>query len=197
MSRAPCAAQVERQHEPCVPPSRDMMQTRGCRNPHPLRRCHPPPYPSSLPLSRHLPAIALHFVFFFARAGKTTKVSKGEVRKAEVSVQAMGLLRWIGLGGKGDATQSDSMSRAAAGGDSFPGSNSQQDLLKMRVHKQLASQYLNELAQKISEKCFERCYKADTSTIDTAEGACSALCADRYLDTFNEVRRTLVSRNRR
>ena len=117
--------------------------------------------------------------------------------KAEVTVQAMGLLGWIGLGGKGDATQSDSMSRAAAGGDSFPGSNSQQDLLKMRVHKQLASQYLNELAQKISEKCFERCYKADTSTIDTAEGACSALCADRYLDTFNEVRRTLVSRNRR
>ena len=121
----------------------------------------------------------------------------GGGRKAVVAVQAMGLLGWIGLGGKGDAAQSDSMSRAAAGGDSFPGSNSQQDLLKMRVHKQLASQYLNELAQKISEKCFERCYKADTSTIDTAEGACSALCADRYLDTFNEVRRTLVSRNRR
>jgi len=34
----------------------------------------------------------------------------------------------------------------------------QADLLKAKVHKQLASQYLNDLAEKITKKCFERCY---------------------------------------
>jgi len=39
----------------------------------------------------------------------------------------------------------------------------QAELLKAKVHKQLASQYLNELAEKITKKCFDKCYIAGTS----------------------------------
>ena len=65
------------------------------------------------------------------------------------------------------------------------------------MHKQLASQYLNDLAEKITNKCFQRCYVVGKANIDTDEASCTALCTDRYLDTFNEVRKSLVTRNRR
>ena len=45
----------------------------------------------------------------------------------------------------------------------------QTDLLKAKVHKELASQYQADLVDKILRKCFDKCYVAGKASIDTGD----------------------------
>eukprot|EP00287_Rhodomonas_sp_CCMP768_P023979 CAMPEP_0202836198 /NCGR_PEP_ID=MMETSP1389-20130828/40225_1 /ASSEMBLY_ACC=CAM_ASM_000865 /TAXON_ID=302021 /ORGANISM="Rhodomonas sp., Strain CCMP768" /LENGTH=106 /DNA_ID=CAMNT_0049511913 /DNA_START=63 /DNA_END=383 /DNA_ORIENTATION=- len=106
----------------------------------------------------------------------------------------MGWLSWIpGLGGgpkevdtSGELTPEQHVARATL---------SQADKMKQVYQKQLASKYLNDLASTVTDKCFLKC--AQDGMLDTSDQGCSAMCCDRYLDTFELVRRTLQTRNRR
>ena len=72
---------------------------------------------------------------------------------------------------------------------------SQADKMKAVYQKQLASKYLNDLASMVTNKCFLKC--SQEGAMDTSEDGCTAMCCDRYLDSFELVRRTLQTRNRR
>mmetsp|Transcript_24778 Transcript_24778/g.55950 ORF Transcript_24778/g.55950 Transcript_24778/m.55950 type:complete len:101 (-) Transcript_24778:140-442(-) len=100
----------------------------------------------------------------------------------------MGMLSWVGLGGKKSGDNELLSDDAGNGG-------SQADKVKQVYQKHLASKYLNELASQISFKCFMKC--SNESAMNTSEDGCTALCCDRYLDTINFVRQVMSTRNSR
>mmetsp|Transcript_26676 Transcript_26676/g.41752 ORF Transcript_26676/g.41752 Transcript_26676/m.41752 type:complete len:106 (-) Transcript_26676:1002-1319(-) len=105
----------------------------------------------------------------------------------------MGLLSWVGLGGSGEEVSSKSSDFTDE--QRHVAQLTKTDKLKEVYQKQLASRFLNDLASQITKKCFEKC--SAEGKMDTAEGGCTAMCCDRYLDSFELVRRTLQTRSRR
>jgi import inner membrane translocase subunit TIM13 len=74
----------------------------------------------------------------------------------------------------------------------------QVDLLKSSVEKQLKAKYMSELVSSITHKCFAKCIDVhNKQPLDRSEGSCLALCCDRYLDSFNMVLHTVMTRSQR
>ena len=58
------------------------------------------------------------------------------------------------------------------------------DEAKTQVQGQLAAQYIQDVMQKITDKCFTRCVIKPGARLDDTEKMCTAKCMDRYLDAM-------------
>ncbi|KOO52918.1 mitochondrial import inner membrane translocase subunit tim13 [Chrysochromulina tobinii] len=65
---------------------------------------------------------------------------------------------------------------------------------KLQVQGQLAAQYIQEVMQKITDKCFERCVTRPGAKLDDSEKLCTAKCMDRYLDSMTLVSQAWAAR---
>ena len=64
----------------------------------------------------------------------------------------------------------------------------------MQVQGQLAAQYIQDVMQKITDKCFVRCVSRPGAKLDDSEKLCTAKCMDRYLDAMALVSQTWAAR---
>ena len=65
---------------------------------------------------------------------------------------------------------------------------------KMQVQGQLAAQYIQDVMQKITDKCFVRCVARPGAKLDDSEKMCTAKCMDRYLDAMALVSQAWAAR---
>ena len=65
---------------------------------------------------------------------------------------------------------------------------------KMQVQGQLAAQYIQDVMQKITDKCFTRCVAKPGARLDDSEKICTAKCMDRYLDAMALVSQAWAAR---
>ena len=65
---------------------------------------------------------------------------------------------------------------------------------KMQVQGQLAAQYIQEVMQKTTDKCFTRCVVKPGARLDDSEKLCLAICMDRYLDAMALVSQAWAAR---
>mmetsp|Transcript_13368 Transcript_13368/g.39085 ORF Transcript_13368/g.39085 Transcript_13368/m.39085 type:complete len:92 (+) Transcript_13368:85-360(+) len=65
---------------------------------------------------------------------------------------------------------------------------------KMQVQGQMAAQYIQEVMQVITSKCFTKCVTRPGPKLDDSEKICTAKCMDRYLDAMAIVSQTWASR---
>uniref|UniRef100_A0A3B4XAK1 Mitochondrial import inner membrane translocase subunit n=1 Tax=Seriola lalandi dorsalis TaxID=1841481 RepID=A0A3B4XAK1_SERLL len=63
---------------------------------------------------------------------------------------------------------------------------------KMQVQGQMAAQYIQEVMQVITSKCFTKCVTRPGPKLDDSEKICTAKCMDRYLDAMAIVSQTWV-----
>ena len=68
------------------------------------------------------------------------------------------------------------------------------DNAKMQVQGQLAAQYIQDVMQKITDKCFTRCVVKPSTRLDDSEKMCTAKCMDRYLDAMALVSQAWAAR---
>ncbi|KAI9557612.1 mitochondrial import inner membrane translocase subunit Tim13 [Daphnia magna] len=82
--------------------------------------------------------------------------------------------------------------------DSLPSTGrmtgAQREELIEQVKQQIAIATAQELLTKISEKCFKKCIIKPSSSLDSSEQKCIAMCMDRYMDSWNLVSKTYSSR---
>lgn len=64
----------------------------------------------------------------------------------------------------------------------------------MQVQGQLAAQYIQDVMQKITDKCFVRCVTRPGAKLDDSEKMCTAKCMDRYLDAMALVSQAWAAR---
>uniref|UniRef100_A0A7S3TKN1 Mitochondrial import inner membrane translocase subunit n=1 Tax=Strombidinopsis acuminata TaxID=141414 RepID=A0A7S3TKN1_9SPIT len=65
---------------------------------------------------------------------------------------------------------------------------------KMQVQGQMAAQYIQEVMQVITTKCFAKCVTRPGPKLDDSEKICTAKCMDRYLDAMAIVSQTWAAR---
>lgn len=70
----------------------------------------------------------------------------------------------------------------------------QREELIGQVKQQLAVANAQELLTKMSEKCFKKCVYKPSSSLDSTEQKCIAMCMDRYMDSWNLVSKTYSTR---
>lgn len=70
----------------------------------------------------------------------------------------------------------------------------QREELIGQVKQQLAVANAQELLTKMSEKCFKKCVVKPSSSLDSSEQKCIAMCMDRYMDSWNLVSKTYSTR---
>jgi len=68
------------------------------------------------------------------------------------------------------------------------------DSAKMQVQGQMAAQYIQEVMQKITDKCFHKCVTKPGPKLDDSEKVCMAKCMDRYLDSMAIVSQAWAAR---
>jgi import inner membrane translocase subunit TIM13 len=68
------------------------------------------------------------------------------------------------------------------------------DTAKQQVQGQMAAQYIQEVMQKITDKCFLKCVTKPGAKLDDSEKVCLAKCMDRYLDAMALVSQTWAAR---
>ncbi|KAF9917191.1 hypothetical protein BX616_001671 [Lobosporangium transversale] len=66
-----------------------------------------------------------------------------------------------------------------------------------QVRSELALANAQELINKINEKCFARCVLKPSTKLDNSEQNCLSNCMDRYMEAWNIVSRTYISRVQR
>ena len=65
---------------------------------------------------------------------------------------------------------------------------------KMQVQGQLAAQYIQDVMQKTTDKCFHLCITRPGARLDDSEKMCMAKCMDRYLDAMALVSQAWAAR---
>lgn len=63
-----------------------------------------------------------------------------------------------------------------------------------QVRNELALANAQELINKINEKCFSKCVTKPGYLLDKSEQTCLAKCMDRYMDAWNIVSKSYISR---
>ena len=58
----------------------------------------------------------------------------------------------------------------------------------------MAAQYIQEVMQTITGKCFHKCVTRPGVKLDDSEKICMAKCMDRYLDAMSIVSQTWAAR---
>ncbi|KAL0078552.1 Tim10/DDP family zinc finger-domain-containing protein [Phycomyces blakesleeanus] len=79
------------------------------------------------------------------------------------------------------------------GGDS---SSKKQEVMD-QVRSELALANAQELINKINEKCYLKCVPKPGARLESSEQACLSKCMDRYMEAWNVVSRSYVSRLQR
>jgi len=67
---------------------------------------------------------------------------------------------------------------------------------KAQVQGQLAAQYIQDVMQKVTDKCFTLCVTRPGAKLDDSEKLCTAKCMDRYLDAMSIVSQAWAARAR-
>lgn len=63
-----------------------------------------------------------------------------------------------------------------------------------QVRQELASAHLQELVNKMTDKCYKVCQPSGRDELSYKEKACLSNCSDRFLEAFDIVSRTYVQR---
>lgn len=66
--------------------------------------------------------------------------------------------------------------------------------LKKNIKAEVAAALWNELIDEMSEKCFNICLKKPGVSLDSYEQRCLSNCMDRFIDSYNTITRTFMSR---
>jgi mitochondrial import inner membrane translocase subunit TIM13 len=66
--------------------------------------------------------------------------------------------------------------------------------LMSSVKQQLAIAKAQELLEKINDKCFKMCLSKPGSSLSSSDQKCLTNCMDRYLDAWNAVSKTYMTR---
>jgi import inner membrane translocase subunit TIM13 len=66
---------------------------------------------------------------------------------------------------------------------------------KRKVQNELAAAALQDLFQKITDKCYVKCVAKPSPKLDNNDQTCLAKCMDRYLDTMTVVSQTMATRS--
>jgi len=65
------------------------------------------------------------------------------------------------------------------------------------VRQELALANAQELMNKASERCFTKCITKPGTSLSSSEETCLSRCFERYLEAFNIVSQTYITRVRR
>mmetsp|Transcript_5494 Transcript_5494/g.12128 ORF Transcript_5494/g.12128 Transcript_5494/m.12128 type:complete len:86 (+) Transcript_5494:10-267(+) len=68
---------------------------------------------------------------------------------------------------------------------------------KSQYTRELQTQRINEIVQKMTSSCFTKCVKKPGTKLDRGEQTCLARCVDRYLDSMVITRDTMGQRGAR
>ncbi|KAF8338005.1 Tim10/DDP family zinc finger-domain-containing protein [Cantharellus anzutake] len=84
-------------------------------------------------------------------------------------------------------------------GSNAPGSGTPDQAMRKQqlmdqVRREMQTQHAQALMEKINDKCFQKCITKPGDSLSTWEQGCLGNCMDRYMDAFNIVSRTYVSR---
>ncbi|TFL04007.1 Tim10/DDP family zinc finger-domain-containing protein [Pterulicium gracile] len=71
---------------------------------------------------------------------------------------------------------------------------SKKEMLMDSVRREIALQNAQELMNKANEKCFERCITKPGTALSGSEQTCLSRCLDRYMEAFNIVSKTYITR---
>jgi len=63
-----------------------------------------------------------------------------------------------------------------------------------QLRQQVQTQMMQELMNKMTEKCFKVCTGKKGEHLDSSESQCVVHCMDRYMETMQVVNQSLVSR---
>ncbi|EMD33297.1 hypothetical protein CERSUDRAFT_160179 [Gelatoporia subvermispora B] len=72
--------------------------------------------------------------------------------------------------------------------------NARKEAIMESVRQQMALDNVQELLNKMNEKCFLKCVTKPSTSLSSSEETCLERCLHRYMETFNIVSRTYVSR---
>jgi len=73
-------------------------------------------------------------------------------------------------------------------------SPAQKEEIMQTVQQQVALANMQELLQKVTDKCFKKCITSPGSSMGSSDQKCVAMCMDRYMDSFNLVSRAYTKR---
>ncbi|KAI8374630.1 Tim10/DDP family zinc finger-domain-containing protein [Radiomyces spectabilis] len=90
---------------------------------------------------------------------------------------------------------SDYSSQYNLGGDAGL-SNKKQEVMD-QVRSELALANAQELINKINEKCYLKCVPKPGARLESGEQQCLSKCMDRYMEAWNVISRSYVSRLQR
>mmetsp|Transcript_3378 Transcript_3378/g.4975 ORF Transcript_3378/g.4975 Transcript_3378/m.4975 type:complete len:83 (+) Transcript_3378:96-344(+) len=71
----------------------------------------------------------------------------------------------------------------------------QQQAVIQRLRSEVQAQALQDLVQKMTEKCHSKCCSTSGAKLDRSEQQCLAVCMDRYLDTMGMVNKAIAHRS--
>ena len=71
----------------------------------------------------------------------------------------------------------------------------QQAELLARVRNEVQQQNLQDLINKVQEKCFAKCITKPSTKLSSSEQKCLAMCMDRYVDTMGVVGKAMNERS--
>ncbi|EWM22746.1 hypothetical protein NSK_005889 [Nannochloropsis salina CCMP1776] len=71
----------------------------------------------------------------------------------------------------------------------------QQEAVIHKFRAEMAAQAMQELVQKMTDKCFSKCTGKSGNRLDSKEQNCVAMCMDRYIETMNVVQHSLSERS--
>uniref|UniRef100_A0A8C4RCH5 Mitochondrial import inner membrane translocase subunit n=1 Tax=Eptatretus burgeri TaxID=7764 RepID=A0A8C4RCH5_EPTBU len=69
--------------------------------------------------------------------------------------------------------------------------------LMEQVKVQIAMANVQELIERVTDKCFKKCIGKPGTSLDNTEQKCIAMCMDRYMDAWNTVSRSYSTRLKR
>mmetsp|Transcript_20992 Transcript_20992/g.27250 ORF Transcript_20992/g.27250 Transcript_20992/m.27250 type:complete len:83 (-) Transcript_20992:278-526(-) len=73
----------------------------------------------------------------------------------------------------------------------------QQQAVIMKLRQEVQAQALQELVQKMTEKCHAKCADSSGDRLTNKEQNCLAMCMDRYIDTMGAVNQAMLDRQNR
>ncbi|KAF9818805.1 hypothetical protein IEO21_02585 [Rhodonia placenta] len=68
------------------------------------------------------------------------------------------------------------------------------DAVIKSIRSEMALANAQELMNKTNEKCFAKCVTKPSTSLSGSEETCLARCLDRYMEAFNIVSRSYISR---
>ncbi|KAM5544607.1 hypothetical protein V8D89_001505 [Ganoderma adspersum] len=66
--------------------------------------------------------------------------------------------------------------------------------IKSSIRNELALQNAQELMNKVNDKCYVKCVPKPGASLSSSEEKCLTQCMDRYLEAFNIINKSYISR---